>query len=94
MKIRLELFATLGPYLPARSSDDAPVLEVPTSSTVADIASRLGIPADMPWIALVNGQEPASGQHLVEGDVVSMFPPLAGGQAQNPEPAARALAIR
>jgi len=81
MMVQVELFATLGPYLPAGSAGDAPLLEVPTGSTVADIASRLGIPADMPWIALINGQDPTFRQRLREGDVVSMFPPLAGGQA-------------
>jgi len=80
MMIRVELFATFGPYLPAGSAGDAPLLEVPTGSTVEDVASRLGIPAEMPWVALINGRDPTFGQLLRDGDVVSMFPPLAGGQ--------------
>jgi hypothetical protein len=58
---------------------DPPLLEIPPATPVEDVASLLGIPADFSRITLVNGQDPAPGQILEDGDVVSLFPPLAGG---------------
>jgi len=55
------------------------MIDVPEDCTIADLAARLGIPPELPWIALVNGHEAPGDQRLSPDDVVSMFPPLAGG---------------
>ena len=55
------------------------MLDVPDGGTVADVARRLGIPADLARVVLVNGRDAAPEQPLAPGDVVSIFPPLAGG---------------
>ena len=52
-------------------------LDVPEASTVDDIARRLGIPADLARVVLVNGQDAPPGRPLTGGDVVTIFPPLA-----------------
>jgi molybdopterin converting factor small subunit len=39
----------------------------------------LGIPDDMPLVALVNGHEVETSHSLQGDDVVTLFPPLAGG---------------
>lgn len=75
MRVQIELFATLQAYLAASE------LELPTGSTVDDVAAHLGIPPDFARITLVNGQDARGEQRLHDGDVVSMFPPLAGGRS-------------
>ena len=84
MKIQVELFATLAPYL-ARLSDSSPgTLELPPGSTVDDVAERLGLPEELSRITLVNGHDAGGDHRLRDGDVVSMFPPLAGGAPKSP----------
>ncbi|MGH7309125.1 MAG: MoaD/ThiS family protein [Candidatus Rokuibacteriota bacterium] len=79
MRIEVRLFATLISYLPPGSGGGAVILEIPTDSTVDDVAAHLGIPSDLPRIALVNGHGAGPDRHLSAGDIVTLFPPLAGG---------------
>jgi molybdopterin converting factor small subunit len=79
VKVEIRLFATLAPFLPPNSVAGAAVVSVPEGGTVAEIAERLGIPAALPRIALVNGEDAAPDRRLAAGDVVALFPPLAGG---------------
>jgi len=55
------------------------VLEVPELSTVSELIDLLGLPADLSRVVLVNGRDPAPGGRLAAGDVVAIYPPLAGG---------------
>ena len=79
MRIEVRLFATLVPFLPPDSRDGAAVLEVPEGSTVHDAVRRLGIPADLERVTLLNGGDSAPDARLRPGDVLTVFPPLAGG---------------
>jgi len=81
VKIEVRLFATLAEFLPpdGRATGNA-VLEVPDGSTVADVVSRLGIPPALSRIALVNGEDASPERRLAARDVVTLFPPLAGGR--------------
>lgn len=79
MRVEVRLFATLASYLPSGSRGGATVLEIPQECTVADLVTRLGIPPALPRIALVNGHEADPDRRLATGDVVTLFPPLAGG---------------
>lgn len=81
MKIQVQLFATLSGYLPGVMQDHGATLDVPDGSTIREVVERLGIPADTPMIALVNGRDALADGVLKEGDTVAMFPPLAGGCA-------------
>ena len=80
MRIEVQAFATLVSFLPepGRNAGSAP-LEVPEGSTVADVATALGIPDAFPRITLVNGEDAGPDRRLAGGDVVTFFPPLAGG---------------
>ena len=84
MTIEVHLFATLARYLPSGSDGGRAVLEVPDGATVDDVARLLGIPDAMARIALVNGREPAPRVRLASSDVVTLFPPLAGGAPRPP----------
>jgi sulfur-carrier protein len=79
VRVEVRLFATLVPFLPPDSRDGAAVLEVPDGSTVHDVVRRLGIPADLERVTLLNGGDSAPDARLHSGDVVTVFPPLAGG---------------
>ena len=79
MKIEVRLFATLATYLPDESDGRSATLEVPDDGTVADVVRSLGIPDDMPFVTMTNGRDAALDGALADGDVLSLFPPLAGG---------------
>jgi len=81
VRVEVRLFATLARYLPENSPTDSAFLELRDGSTVADVVSALGIPQALSRITLVNDAEADDGVRLSPGDVVTLFPPLAGGQA-------------
>ena len=80
MKIEVRLFATLATYLPDESDGRSASLEFAQGNTVAAVVRSLQIPDDMPFIAMINGRDSALDQPLADGDVLSLFPPLAGGR--------------
>jgi len=77
--IEIRLFATLAEFLPPGSRSGTAILDVPDASRVADVIESLGIPSTLPCIVLVNGEDTDTDRSLTAGDVVSLFPPLAGG---------------
>ena len=79
MRVEVRLFATLERFLPPGSHDGIAILEVPQGSTASDVARRLGIPAGFERVLLVNGREASPEQRLAPGDVLDLYPPLAGG---------------
>ena len=79
MRVEVRLFATLVDFLPPHGRDGVVQLEVPDGSTVAEVTCRLGIPADVARVVLVNGRDVEPEQRLAMQDVVTIFPPLAGG---------------
>lgn len=79
MEIEVKLFATLRDYLPKGSGRFSCKMEIDDGTRVEEILSRLNIPEDMPKIILINGTHAKKDQKLKEGDVLSIFPPVAGG---------------
>jgi molybdopterin converting factor small subunit len=79
MEIEVKLFATLRDYLPKGSSQFSYKMEVEGPCQIQDIISRLKIPEEMPKIILINGVHGKKDQILKDGDVISIFPPVAGG---------------
>jgi molybdopterin converting factor small subunit len=77
--VEVQLFATLSRYLPPGSEHGTAMVEIPEGATVEDLVRVLGIPDAMATVALVNGREAVSGAPLTPADVVTLFPPLAGG---------------
>jgi molybdopterin converting factor small subunit len=80
VKIEVRLFATLAAYLPEDGDGRSATLEVPPGSTAAEVIRTLGIPEGTPFLVMVNGREAAPEHPLADGDVLSLFPPLAGGR--------------
>jgi len=79
VRVEVQLFATLAAFLPTGSREGAATLDVPDSSTVRDVIQRLGLPPDLDRVTLVNGGDAPPDRALRPGDVVTVFPPLAGG---------------
>ena len=75
----MKLFATLRDFLPKGSDRFSCKMEIDRTTRIGDILSRLKIPEDIPKIILLNGIHGKEDQVLKEGDVLSIFPPVAGG---------------
>jgi len=67
-------------FMPPGGREGIATLEVPESSTVRDVVQRLGIPSELERVTLVNGGNATPERALHAGDVVIVFPPLAGGR--------------
>jgi molybdopterin converting factor small subunit len=79
VKVEVQFFATLSSYRPDGATDDGTTLEVPEGTTVRQVVQALKIPPDVDFLRVVNGRDAPSDQRLADGDVLSLFPPLAGG---------------
>ena len=84
MNITFKLYASLTQYLPpeAQRSNQMPMVIAP-EATIADIVAPFGMPPKLVHLVLVNGVYiyPADRptRTLVEGDVLAIWPPIAGG---------------
>lgn len=82
MTIELRLFGELREYLPPGASGKRPRVEVPDGLDVLGLIEHLGIPYEAGEGAIVVALNDEVADHhapVRDGDVVSMFPPLAGG---------------
>ena len=84
MKITLKLYATLTDYLPETSRYTNIVeLEVEPGATITQVIAPYALPAALVHLVLVNGSyiapEQRASEALSEGDVLAIWPPIAGG---------------
>jgi sulfur carrier protein ThiS len=84
VKATLKLFASLTAYLPAEARSSHRVdLDVEPGITVLDVIRRQGIPESLCAIVLIDGvwvARPDRAMHaLSEGQVLAIWPPVAGG---------------
>lgn len=84
MKITLKLFASLTDYLPhAVKYTNMLEMDVAPASSISQIIDSMALPEKMVHLVLVNGKyvEPENRrtQSLQEGDVLAIWPPIAGG---------------
>ena len=84
MNITFKLFATLTDYLPATSRrSNIVALDVAPDATISQIIAPFGLPPRLVHLVLVNGRyiapELRPGTTLSEGDVLAIWPPIAGG---------------
>jgi len=79
MKIELRLFASLSRYLPERRRGNLCAMEIPEGTTISDLLRRLGVPAEVRKIIILNGVHAGESHALKEGDRIGVFPPVAGG---------------
>ena len=80
MKIELRLFASLRKQLPLGSPRGKCDLELPDGTTIGQVLERMDIPRASAQMVLVNGDHDRNfDRPLCDGDVLSVFPPVAGG---------------
>jgi molybdopterin converting factor small subunit len=85
--VEVRLFATLTQFLPSGSKAGTAVLDLPDGATIADLTRSLGIPPSLDRVLLLNGVNVEADARLRQGDLVDIFPPLAGGRhPQRPPP--------
>lgn len=80
MRVVLKLFASLRQKLPPGSPRGQCDLDLPPGTTIAGALERMDIPRTSAHMVLLNGeQERNLDRPLSDGDVISIFPPVAGG---------------
>ena len=78
INIEVRLFAHLRRYLPPHADGRRVRLET-TAPDVRAVATELGIPPSVVGVVMLNGRHADADAPLHDGDVVSFFPPIAGG---------------
>ncbi len=78
MKVQVKFLAIYRKLLPPGTP---PVFEqeVAPGTSVDDLVASLPAPTGDATVVLVNGRQPQPGQVLHEGDIVALFPAIAGG---------------
>ena len=84
MKIIFKLYATLTDHLPVHArTGNAIEIDVPEGATIAQVAEPFNLPSKLVHLVLVNGHyippEQRAEHRLSEGDVLAIWPPIAGG---------------
>ena len=84
MKITFKLFASLTDYLPVEARyTNVLELDIDPESSISQIIEPYGMPPKLVHLVLINGKyiepEKRLTQTLVEGDVLAIWPPIAGG---------------
>jgi sulfur-carrier protein len=79
MKIEVKLFGNFQQYLPIKNDKYSCPLELEEGTNIGQVIEKLKIPNTHPMIILVNGIHRKVEEPLQEGDVLSIFPPVAGG---------------
>jgi sulfur carrier protein ThiS len=84
MQVTLKLYATLTDYLPpAARAENLVRLDVEEGATIASVIAPFQLPPKLTHLVLVNGlfvpREERGSRALREGDVLAIWPPIAGG---------------
>lgn len=83
MQVTVKLYATLSDYLPSGSRNNRVELDVPPGACVQAVLQQFSLPPKLTHLVLVNGvfipSEQRAGTALQEGDVLAVWPPIAGG---------------
>jgi molybdopterin converting factor small subunit len=79
MKVEAKLFANFREFLPPGTKGYSVFLDVEEGTTIGQVLGILQIPESIPMLTLVNGIHQKFEDPLHSGDVLSLFPPVAGG---------------
>jgi sulfur carrier protein ThiS len=83
MQITLKLYASLAQHLPAAARGNAVALDLAEGATIAEAVAPLSLPPRLVHLVLVNGvyvpPEQRATHALAAGDVLAIWPPIAGG---------------
>ena len=83
MRVTVKLYATLGDYLPPGSKHNRVELAAADHATVSEVLAPFALPPRLTHLVLVNGvfipPEERAACRLNDGDVLAVWPPIAGG---------------
>ncbi len=83
MKVKMKLFADLASCLPTGAVKNEAQIEAPSGLTILELLDQHNVPRGSCHLVLLNGVFQAPGVRgevaLAEGDVVAVWPPVAGG---------------
>ena len=83
MKVTVKLYATLADYLPPGARNNRVEIEVAEAATIGAVLQPFSLPPKLTHLVLVNGTYVAPDARpatcLAEGDVLAVWPPIAGG---------------
>ncbi|MCP4389705.1 MAG: MoaD/ThiS family protein [Gammaproteobacteria bacterium] len=84
MNVNIEFYASLMKYLPPGKSRFRREVKVDDGITLSRLIQQYRISEDKAHLVLVNGHfvncgEDRNSRELTEGDVISIWPPVAGG---------------
>jgi thiamine biosynthesis protein ThiS len=83
LQVTLKLFASLGSFLPTGSMKNKAEVDVESDTTILALLDRHNVPREKCHLVLLNGvfyaPEDRATTALKEGDVVAVWPPVAGG---------------
>lgn len=78
MKVYIKLLNVYSKYLPPNAQGSTYDLDVPTDTLIEELLTQVPVP-DEEQVILINGRTPLDGQILQDGDIVTIFPSMAGG---------------
>jgi len=84
MRITFKLYASLTQYLPheARAGNQV-TIDVAPDATIAQVVEPFHLPTNLVHLVLINGvfvpPHERAARRLAEGDVLAIWPPIAGG---------------
>ncbi len=83
MRVQLELYASLMRYLPPEADRHRVRLDLAAGATAHDLLDRCRVPREQAHLVLRNGvflhAEERDELALEDGDVIAVWPPVAGG---------------
>lgn len=84
MQITFKLYASLTEFLPQdKRTSNMMSLAVPEGATVSQVIEPFSLPMKLVHLVLINGHyvppEERGSRTLAEGDVLAIWPPIAGG---------------
>ena len=82
MQVHFELYASLMAYLPQPSSRHRATVEVPDDATPNRLLTLYGVPREQAHLVCLNGvyvPVEERDRPLSAGDVLAIWPPVAGG---------------
>ena len=84
MKITFKLYATLGELLPSNAVRNIVDIDVDENVTLQSIIDKYRVPRELAHLVLINGVFVCDADRdqaglLKEGDVLAIWPPVAGG---------------
>ncbi|HHW43777.1 MAG TPA: MoaD/ThiS family protein [Desulfotomaculum sp.] len=79
MEITVELKGYLARYAPPGARDGRFGLVIKSGATVKDVLKQISLAEQYTGLVLINGQKGKKADRLQQGDVVTIFPLVAGG---------------